>query len=85
MLKARIEIKLKKGIVDPEGKNITKALNLLHFKEAINVKTSKIFEIFMDVDDEKKAMERAELMCKRLLSNPVINDYNIEILKMEND
>jgi len=85
MLKARIEIKLKKGIVDPEGKNITKALNLLHFKEVINVKTSKIFEIFMDVDDEKKAMERAELMCKRLLSNPVINDYNIEILKMEND
>ena len=85
MLKARIEVKLKKGIVDPEGKNITKALNLLHFKEVVSVKTSKIFEILVNENDEKKAMERAELMCRRLLSNPVINDYNIEIVKMEND
>jgi len=80
-MKARVEIRLKKGIVDPEGKNITKALNLLHFEEVKNVKVSKIFEIEMEEMDKKKALERIDAMCRRLLANPVINDYKIEIIK----
>jgi len=55
MLKARVEIKLKKGIVDPEGKNIKKALNLLQFNEVKNVKVAKVFEIEIEGDDEEKA------------------------------
>jgi len=84
MLKARVEIRLKKGIVDPEGKNIKKALNLLQFHEVKNVKVAKVFEIEMEGDDERKAMERIDAMCRRLLANPVINDYKIEIVR-END
>ena len=80
-MKARVEIRLKKGIVDPEGKNITKALNLLDFREVRNVKVSKIFEIELDDINEEKARERVEAMCRRLLANPVINDYKIEIVK----
>ena len=79
MLRARVEIKLKKGVVDPEGKNVAKALNLLHFNEVMNVKTSKVFEIELDIDDEEIAMKRIEEMCRRLLANPVINDYIISI------
>ncbi len=84
MLKARVEIKLKKGIVDPEGKNIKKALNLLQFNEVKSVKVAKVFEIEIEGEDEKKARERIEAMCRRLLANPVINDYKIDIIR-END
>ncbi|MCD6223075.1 MAG: phosphoribosylformylglycinamidine synthase subunit PurS [Thermoplasmata archaeon] len=84
MLKARVEIKLKKGIVDPEGKNIKKALNLLQFNEVKNVKVAKVFEIEIEGDDEEKARDRIEAMCRRLLANPVINDYKIDIIR-END
>ncbi|RLF47210.1 MAG: phosphoribosylformylglycinamidine synthase [Thermoplasmata archaeon] len=79
MLKAKIEIRLKKGVVDPEGKNIAKALNLLHFKEVKEVKVAKIIEIFLEGNDVEKARERAEEMCKKLLANPVINEYTISI------
>jgi len=84
MYRARVEIKLKKGIVDPEGKNITKALHLLHFNEVKNVKVAKVFEIFMEASSEEEAMKRLDAMCRRLLANPVINDYSIEIMR-END
>jgi phosphoribosylformylglycinamidine synthase len=79
MLKAKIEIRLKKGVVDPEGKNIAKALNLLHFKEVKEVKVAKIIEIFLEENDIEKARERVEEMCKKLLANPVINEYSISI------
>ncbi|HEC75786.1 MAG TPA: phosphoribosylformylglycinamidine synthase, purS protein [Thermoplasmatales archaeon] len=79
MLKAKIDIRLKRGIVDPEGKNITKALNLLHFKEVKKVKVVKSIEVFIDEEDKDRARERVEEMCKKLLTNPVIHDYSIEI------
>ncbi|MBC7081264.1 MAG: phosphoribosylformylglycinamidine synthase subunit PurS [Thermoplasmatales archaeon] len=79
MIKARIEIKLKKGIVDPEGKNIAKALNLLGFKNVKNVKTSKIIEILIDEENERDALREVEEMCKKLLTNPVVNEYSIKI------
>jgi len=78
MFKARVEIKLKKGISDPEGKNILKALHLLGFEEVKEVKMAKVTEIFMD-GEEKKVEERVKEMCNRLLTNPVIHDYTISI------
>ncbi|MEM1514118.1 MAG: phosphoribosylformylglycinamidine synthase subunit PurS [Candidatus Thermoplasmatota archaeon] len=79
MIKVRVEIKLKKGIVDPEGKNILKALNLLGFKNIKNVKTSKIVEMLIDEKDENNVAKEVEEMCKKLLVNPVVNDYSVEI------
>ncbi len=79
MLKARVEIKLKKGIVDSEGKNILKALNLLNFKEVKEVKVSKLIEIYIEENDKERVEKRIEEMCRKLLANPVINDYKIDI------
>lgn len=79
MIKARIEIRLKKGVVDPEGKNIVKALNLLGFKNVKDVKTSKVVDIFIDRKDKENALKEVEEMCKKLLINPVVNDYSIKI------
>ncbi|MCD6512786.1 MAG: phosphoribosylformylglycinamidine synthase subunit PurS [Thermoplasmata archaeon] len=77
---ARVEISLKKGIADPEGKNITKSLHLLHFDEVVSARVIKTIEIEMNTDDREKALERLDEMCRRLLANPVINDYKIEIV-----
>ncbi|KAA0009547.1 phosphoribosylformylglycinamidine synthase [Thermoplasmatales archaeon ex4484_30] len=79
MLKAKVEVRLKKGVVDPEGKNITKALHLLHFNEVKEVKVAKVFEIFIADEKKEEAMKKVDEMCKKLLANPVINEYSISI------
>lgn len=74
-----VTISLKKGVADPEGANTKKALNLLGFDNVIDVKSMKTFRIEMDIEDEKKARAEVEEMCKKLLANPVIQDYTITI------
>lgn len=78
MVVAEIIIELKEGVADPEGMNTKKALNLLGW-DIDDVKSGKIFEIVMGDMDEEKARQEAEEMCKRLLANPVIQTYDINI------
>jgi phosphoribosylformylglycinamidine synthase len=77
MVKAFVEIHLKKGVADPEGSNTLKALKLLGFENAADVKSAKLFEIDLDEEDEARARDMLEEMCNRLLANPVIHDYQI--------
>ncbi|HEY5608418.1 MAG TPA: phosphoribosylformylglycinamidine synthase subunit PurS [Alphaproteobacteria bacterium] len=78
-MKARIHITLKKGVLDPQGKAIEHALHGLGFDEAGDVRQGKFIEIELDENDAAKAKARAEEMCKKLLANPVIEDYAVEI------
>jgi phosphoribosylformylglycinamidine synthase len=82
MFKGIIEIRLKKGVDDPEGKNTLKALNLLGFSEVQAVYTSRKFEILLEKKSLKEARERVEEICQRLLANPVIHEYDIKISKL---
>ncbi|MCK4367386.1 MAG: phosphoribosylformylglycinamidine synthase subunit PurS [Thermoplasmata archaeon] len=77
MVKAFVEIHLKKGVADPEGSNTLKALKLLGFENATDVKSAKLFEIDLEEEDKAKAKGILEEMCNRLLANPVIHDYQI--------
>ncbi len=77
MVKAFVEIHLKKGVADPEGSNTLKALKLLGFENATDVKSAKLFEIDLEEEDKAKAKAILEEMCNRLLANPVIHDYQI--------
>lgn len=79
MIKAEVDIRLKKGVVDPEGKNIAKALRLLDFNEVNAVVVSRRIEIVLNDTDKEFARRRVDEMCKKLLANPVINDYSITI------
>ena len=79
MLRAEIRIELKKGVADPEGKNVKKTLELLGFGGIRAVKTVKVFIIEMETDDREKAARDAEEMCQKLLANPVIQNYSISI------
>ncbi len=78
MVKADIRIELKHGVADPEGENTRKALELLGFKDIKSVKTVKLFEVEMDTDPEE-AKEAAEEMCRRLLANPVIQTFRVDL------
>ncbi len=77
MVRAFVEIHLKKGIADPEGSNTLKALKLLGFETATDVKSAKLFEIDVEEEDRARAEDLLEEMCNRLLANPVIHDYQI--------
>lgn len=78
MLTGRVEVRLRHGVADPEGDNTAKALRLLGFEGVESVRTVRVFEIDLDVDDLGKAREILEEMAGRLLANPVIHDHSIE-------
>ncbi len=81
MVQVRVEIRLKKGVTDPEGDNVQKALSLLGFKGVQSVRSSKLFLIDLRTKDARAARKEVEEMCRRLLANPVIHDYAIAIEK----
>ena len=76
-MKISIAVTLKKDVLDPQGKTIKKALEGMNFKNINDVRQGKYFEIDIDEKNEKKAREKAEEMCKKLLANLVIEDYKI--------
>jgi len=81
MYEVRVTVGLKKGISDPEGTNTLKALKLLGFSQIESVKTTRTFDLLIDEKDEKTVEKKVDEMCRRLLINPVIHDYEIDIVK----
>ncbi len=79
MFEAKVTIMLKKGVSDPEGANTLKALHLLGFDEVIDAKTIRTFDLLIESKDKNKVKKDVEKMCQRLLTNPVIHNYIIEI------
>jgi phosphoribosylformylglycinamidine synthase PurS subunit len=79
MVVAEVRIELKRGVADPEGANTRKALELLGFKGVDGVQSIKTWVIRLDEKDPGKARARVDEMCRRLLSNPVIHNYEIDI------
>lgn len=79
VIEAVVTIGLKKGVADPEGKNTAKALKLLGYDSVSDVKSAKMFRIYLEESDESKARAMVEEMCRRLLANPVIHEYSIDI------
>lgn len=76
-MKAIINITLRKGVLDPQGKAIEHALHGLGFDEAGNVRQGKMIE--MEVPEGTDKARIAE-MCDQLLTNPVIEDYEISLV-----
>lgn len=79
MFRVTVEVRLKKGISDPEGRNVAKALRLLGFDEVKEATMVKVTELVVEGRSEAEVRQRVEDMCQRLLTNPVIHDYAIRI------
>ena len=80
MVDAEVRVELKKGVADPEGKNVEKTLSLLGFEGIGAVNTVKVYHVQLEERNEKQALEMLEEMCEKLLANPVIHNYSVRIL-----
>ena len=76
-MKFSVTVTLKKDVLDPQGKVIQQTLDGMGFKDVDEVRQGKYFEIDTKEDDQKKAKDKVEEMCKKLLANLVIEDYKI--------
>lgn len=81
MFEAKVTIGLKKGVSDPEGANTLKALKLLGFENVVEAKTTRTVDLIIDGKNENEVKKSVEQMCQRLLTNPVVHTYEIEICK----
>lgn len=79
-MKARVHITLKHGVLDPQGKAIAHALGSLGFDDVLDVRQGKFIEIELKDGDAANARERVELMCSRLLANPVVENWSVELV-----
>ena len=76
-MKVSVVITLKKNVLDPQGKVIHQTLDGMGFEGINEVRQGKYFEIDTRENDKKKAEEKVEEMCKKLLANLVIENYKI--------
>ena len=76
-MRISVIITLKKDVLDPQGKVIHQTLDGMGFNDINGIRQGKYFEIDTKESDPKKAKDKVEDMCKKLLANLVIEDYKI--------
>jgi phosphoribosylformylglycinamidine synthase len=79
VIKARITVTLKNGVLDPQGKAIEHALSGLGFGGVGAVRQGKVFDVELAENDKAKAEADLKAMCDKLLANTVIENYAVEI------
>ena len=79
-MKAIVNVFLKAGVLDSQGKAVHHALDSLHFDSVKDVRVGKQIVLQLDESDKEKAMADVTKMCEELLANTVIEDYNIELV-----
>ncbi len=79
-MKAKVHITLKNGVLDPQGKAVQHALTSLGFGGVEDVRQGKYIELDLAETDKDAARAKVEQMCKTLLANTVIENYQVELL-----
>lgn len=80
MIKARVTVTLKNGVLDPQGKAIEGALATLGFDGVGQVRQGKVFDVEIDAKDKKAAEAEIKSMCEQLLANTVIENYSVTLI-----
>lgn len=80
MIKARVTVTLKNGVLDPQGKAIEGALGALGFEGVNQVRQGKVFDLELAGTDIPEAEAQITEMCEKLLANTVIENFSFEIL-----
>jgi phosphoribosylformylglycinamidine synthase len=76
---ALVEVRLRAGIADPQGATIERALPALGFAGISDVRAGKAFRLHVEAGDEQEAEKQVDELCRRFLTNPVIEDAEITI------
>lgn len=79
VIRARITVMPKDGVLDPQGKAVETALGRLGFAGVSGVRQGKIIEVTLEGDDRRAAAAQVEDMCARLLANPVIESWRVDL------
>ena len=78
-MKISATVTLKKEVLDPQGKAVGQTLINMGYKNIVNVRQGKHFDIELNETDKEKAKKIVEEICKELLTNIVIEDYSISL------
>ena len=78
-MKATVHVFLKPGVLDVQGKAVESALHGLGWSDVDHVRIGRVIEFGLEAGDAAEARSRVEAMCQKLLANPVIEGYRIEI------
>ncbi|MBR9825766.1 MAG: phosphoribosylformylglycinamidine synthase subunit PurS [Alphaproteobacteria bacterium] len=78
-MKAKIHVYLKPGVLDPQGAAVAGALRNMGYDEVEDARQGKLIELDLTGENADTAKSRVDEMCQKLLSNPVIESYSIEI------
>lgn len=81
MLRARVHVTLKPGVLDPQGKAVQHSLTALGFAGVEQVRQGKYIEIDLAGEDREAARGRIDAMCRQLLANTVIENYAIDLVE----
>ncbi|MCX5657128.1 MAG: phosphoribosylformylglycinamidine synthase subunit PurS [Candidatus Omnitrophica bacterium] len=79
MLRAEISVTLKRTVADPQGLTVKHALESLGYKNLGEVRVGRLVVVDLNSKDKEKARQEIEEMCKKLLANPIVEDYRFEL------
>ena len=79
LMKANVIVKFKSAVHDPQGETISRALDGLGFDQVSSVRQGKFFELTLDVDSRDEAVAMAREIAERVLSNPVLEVFLVEV------
>ncbi|MBI2554329.1 MAG: phosphoribosylformylglycinamidine synthase subunit PurS [Candidatus Rokubacteria bacterium] len=80
-MRARVFVRLKRGILDPQGTAVKRALEGLGYREVQDLRVGRVLEMELDATQPDQARGRLEEMCRRLLANPGTEEFTVEIVE----
>ncbi|MGE5405491.1 MAG: phosphoribosylformylglycinamidine synthase subunit PurS [Candidatus Saccharibacteria bacterium] len=82
MFLGKVYVTLKKEVLDPQGDAVRKGLSSMGYKEVQDVRVGKYIEVKLDANHIDEAKKRLDEMCSRLLANPIIEEYSVELVEV---
>ena len=82
MYSARIKVTLRKSILDPQGKAVEHSIQSLGYKNIVDTRIGKFVELKIDSSSQEEAQLITDEVCKKLLANPVMEDYVFEVVNV---
>ncbi len=82
MYKANVYVTLKEGVLDPQGDAVKKSLHVLDFSGVSEVRIGKYVEVWLEADNKEQALRELNEMSDKLLANPVIEKYRVELTEV---
>ncbi|MDP2807935.1 MAG: phosphoribosylformylglycinamidine synthase subunit PurS [bacterium] len=79
MLTAEIRVTLKDGVLDPQGTTLNRSLENIGYKGLKEVRMGKLIQLTLDLSDQAQAQKLVEELCRKVLTNPVIEQYQFTI------